>query len=110
MDLPDYLLQLLLHNTLFHSVLFVVVLSIFRLMHDNEEVTFKYKVSELALAGGFAIIAGKIIKGIGANEDWMLVVAGIIATLGVNKIRALSEQLIEVKLKKLIEKKIKDEV
>jgi hypothetical protein len=87
-----------LHSPILQSVAFGTVLSAMRVVYDEKETKTKRMVLEVGIVGCISFGSGKLVSAAGLNTDLCFVVAGVLAVLGLEQIRALGQYAIKSKI------------
>lgn len=76
-----------------------IVISILRIIYDNEETKIIRILLESCICGALTLTVGAGIKAGGLDPNWVMFTGGVIGYLGSAKIRSISLKIINKKIK-----------
>jgi lambda family phage holin len=76
-------------SPLVQAIMASVILSVLRTIYDDRESTWERIGLEGAICGFLTLIAGSAIRALGVSDEWVMVIGGFIAFVGVATFRKL---------------------
>ena len=83
------------------GVLMAVIISVLRVIYDEEETSIVRIALESMICGALSLTFGSIVAAIGANPGWQIFIGGMLGFMGSHTVRRIAMRAVNQRIDKL---------